>query len=96
MLDMNMPKLTDKGAEAFAKNLAAGAKDLAAGAKDFGARATENLAKIVPSQTTTLVVCLLGFCWLGLKFYKEFKGGQVHHTVVHTPSPPPPPPPPPT
>ena len=87
MFDMNMPKLTDKGAEAIAKNFAAGAKD-------FGARATENLAKFAPSQTTTLVVCLLGFFWLGIKLYKETKSGQVHHTVAHTPSTPPPPPPP--
>ena len=57
-----------------------------AGAKDFGARATKNMAKFVPSQTTTLVVCLLGFCWLGIKLYKEIKSGQVHHT----PNPPPP------
>jgi hypothetical protein len=83
MLDLNMPKLTD-----------AGAKDLAAGARDFGVRASENLAKFAPSQTTTLVVCLLGFCWLGIKLYKEIKSGQVHHTVAHTPSTPPPPPPP--
>ncbi len=79
MFDMNMPKLTDKGAEAIAKNFAAGAKD-------FGARATESLAKLAPSQTTTLVVCLLGFCWMGFMFYREYKRGQVHHT----PNPPPP------
>ncbi len=66
-----------------------------AGAKAFGERATENLAKIVPSQATTLAVggglFLISFGWLAFAFYKESKSGQVHHTVAHTPPLPPPP-----
>jgi hypothetical protein len=82
MLDFgfNMPHLTDAGAKAFGEPLA---------------RATENLAKIVPSQATTLAVggglFLISFGWLAFAFYKESKSGQVHHTVAHTPPPPPPP-----
>ena len=87
-----MPLITDEGAVA----LGAGAVALGAGAEAFGARATEALAKIVPSQTTTLVVgggaILLGFGWLALMFYKESRSGAtVHHIVTHTPSPSPPP-----
>lgn len=74
---LNMPHLTD-----------AGAKELAAGAEVFGARATENLAKLVPSQSTTQmvvgVVFVLGVGWLALAFYKESKrGGSVAHSVEH-------------
>ena len=84
-LNMNMPLLTD-----------AGAKELAAGAEALGARAAENLAKIVPSQRTTLVLggglFLISVGWLALAFYKVSKSGQVHHTVAHAPYTPPPPP----
>ena len=63
-----------------------------AGAEAFGARATENLAKLAPSKTTTLVlgggVILLGIGWLAFIFYKESRRRHVQ-----TPSLPPPPPP---
>ena len=66
------------------------------GAKALGAHATENLAKMAPSQTTTLVVggglFLLCSGWLALSFYKESRSGRVHHTVAHSPIPLPSPP----
>jgi hypothetical protein len=58
------------------------------GARVLGERATENLVKIVPSQTTTLLIAgglfLLGTGWLALAFYRELhKGGITRHTVEH-------------
>ena len=58
------------------------------GAKALGERAMENLAKCVPSQSTTQMVAgmifVLGAGWLALAFYKESKrGGPVEHFVEH-------------
>ena len=58
------------------------------GARVFGERATDNLVKIVPTQTTTLLITgglfLLGTGWLALAFYRELrKGGSTRHTVEH-------------
>ena len=76
-LDLNLPNLTDEGAKAL--GVAFGA---------VGERATENLAKCVPSQSTTQMVAgmifILGAGWLALAFYKESKrGGPVEHFVEH-------------
>lgn len=75
MLDLlNFPHLTDEGAKAMGKAI--------------GEKATENLVKIVPSQTTTLLVAgglfVFGCGWLALSFYREFrKDDRTRHTVVH-------------
>ena len=70
----NMPQLTDVGAKELGKELG---KSLA--------RASENLTKIVPSQTTTLVVggglFLLCSGWLALAFYKESRRAGTCATV---------------
>ena len=76
-IGVNLPHMTDEGAKAMGE-----------GAKSIGEKATENLMKIVPSQTTTLVIAggffVLGFGWLALSFYKEFlKDDRTRHTVVH-------------
>ncbi len=80
-----MPQLTDAGA-ARAERVA----------EILAARAEEILVKILPSQSTTLVlgggVFLLGCGWLALMFYKEGRSGHMHHTVEYITPPPPPPP----
>lgn len=76
-IGFNAPHMTDDGAKALGE-----------GARVFGERATENLARIIPSQTTTLLLAgglfLLGTGWLALAFYRELqKGGSTRHTVEH-------------